>query len=331
MLIQRHPTHGQSGTRRARARRVVRSAALGATTLLFAACGGDETRDPRAVAAVLPTHQASDAADEIARNAAEAIIIDGCVRQHDFDPPAPPSVADFSADVRAPTVKSTPYGPATVEDFMQAVAVGKNPGRFAGNKTPLAQADRRQTRYTGSLTVTEQERYTEVLWGDTNDPKANVELKGPGLDGGRAAIGGCAGVAYKTLYGDARRWAVTRELATTLPTEVKRRVTDSGEYRAALGRWRECVRGRGLPVKSIDTAGRLAVGQSQRNARRIAEIVIECRTSARLDEATSAKEKKVATELIATYEGEVLGYLEMRRRGSAKARTVLEQGARESQ
>lgn len=331
MLIERHPTLDQSGTRRAQARRAARLVALGSTTLLLAACGGDEPGDPRAVAAILPTSQASDVADETARNAAEAIIIDRCVREQGFDPPPPPTLADFSSDVQAPTVRSTPYGPTTVEAFMQAVAIGKNPKRFAGNGTSLAEADKRNTSYTGSLSVTDQERYTEVLWGDSNDPKAMVELKGPGLDGGQAAIGGCAGLAYKALYEDPRRWVLSREIATTLPTEVKRRVTDSSEYRGALNTWRECVRGRGLPVKSIDTAGRLAVSQPNRKAREIAKIVIACRKKADFDGVAAAKEKSVAADLVATYEGDILGYLEMRRQGSAKARTVLERGAQQSQ
>jgi hypothetical protein len=298
--------------------------AVGAMVAL-AACGSDPA-DPRTVSAILPTQQSGDGTDEAARNAAEAAVSDRCVRRHGFKPPAPPTVADFSADARAPTVESAPYGPATVEDFLRAVDVAHNTRAYAGGTT-LAAADARLTAYTRSLPIIEQERYTTVVFGDETDPKDKVDLRGPGSGGGIASIGGCLGVAYKTLYGDPARWVIARELMGSLPREVRRRVEESETYRAATDDWRACVRGRGIAVRSFRTAAKLAVHASDRQARMIARAVIECRRQAGIDAVARSEERTVAQDVAHEYESDLLGYLEMRQRANTKARAVLEQAA----
>jgi hypothetical protein len=298
---------------------------LSTIAAVLASCG-DEPADPRAVSAILPTRQASDVADEVVRNAAEATITDRCVRRHGFRPPSPPTVTDFSADAAAPTVQSSPYGPTTSEAFLQAVNVARNPGAYTHGGTSLAEVDANINKFTRSLGVLQQERYTAVVFGDENDPKAKVDLRGPGAGGGIAAIGGCLGVAYKTLYGSPAKWVIARELMGSLPRLVRRRVTDSEDYRAALSRWRACVRQRGIAAMSFTTAGKIAAQASPEKARAIAQTVTECRAQAGIDDIVRQEERKSAESVVKDYESDLLGYLEMVRRGTDKAREVLAQG-----
>ena len=293
-----------------------------------AACGGSDSAgmpgssDERAIEAVLPTHPAIDAADENARSAAESLLTDRCVREAGFDPPPAPTVADFAASSRAADVKPMPYGPATTTDFMHALDVAKHPGRYSGDDTSLAAADKRITTWAMSLSPADQTRYTATVWGSDDDPAAHVDLKAS--EGGTSAIGGCMGRAYRKLYGNPAQWVIARDAVSALPVQVRREVVDTTEYRDAQTRWAKCVADAGLGVKDWDEAGKLARSGTRKEAVHIAQVTVECRQSAKLDQSIAAVQRRIASKTVERFESDVLAYAELAARGTEQARTVLE-------
>ncbi|MEA2493966.1 MAG: hypothetical protein QOJ29_1877 [Thermoleophilaceae bacterium] len=77
---------------------------------------------------------------------------------------------------------------------------------------------------------------------------------------------------------------------------------------------------------SFTTAGKIAAQASPEKARAIAQTVTECRAQAGIEDIVRKEERKSAESVVKDYESDLLGYLEMVRRGTEKAREVLAQG-----
>jgi hypothetical protein len=85
-----------------------------------------------------------------------------------------------------------------------------------------------------------------ALFGDGHN---QVVFATPGGGQGGTSVGGCNGEAIRAVIGpDVKRWVVASSVVSMLDGGVSQRVMAKPEYRAALARWRACVRRAGYPA-----------------------------------------------------------------------------------
>lgn len=264
----------------------------------------------------LATHSGTWPTTERTLMSAEVRLVRACMQEKGFrypapDPPARAAPEDESAAVELADRSRTGYG------------ISEAPSQAPGPGSPSVD------RYYRTLSAARQRGFDQALNGP---PDKKVTVSGTDWGEVRVATAGCGAESRSRLAGSPALWARITYVPEKYDNELGQRVTSAPAYLRAMGEWRSCMAGRGLPYGSPEQAQgalrkeRQAAGSADVFRRREIAVAVadgECALRAHLP----AVSLRVQRELVSTLsrgEQRTLADLAAHREAALRrARTVL--------
>lgn len=264
----------------------------------------------------LATHSGTWPTTERTLMSAEVRLVRACMQEKGFrypapDPPARAAPEDERAAVELADRSRTGYG------------ISQPPSQATGPGS--ASVD----RYYRTLSAARQRGFDQALNGP---PDKKVTVSGTDWGEVRVATAGCDAESRSRLAGSPALWARITYVPERYDNELGRRVTSAPAYLRAMGEWRSCMAGRGLPYGSPEQAQgalrkeRQAAGSADVFRRREIAVAVadgECALRAHLP-AVSLRVQRDLVSTLSQGEQRTLADLAAHREAALRrARTVL--------
>ncbi|GAA4234121.1 hypothetical protein GCM10022254_38260 [Actinomadura meridiana] len=184
-------------------------------------------------------------------------------------------------------------------------------------------------RYLDSLSKAEQARWQRTYIGD-DTKKINVTMP----DGSTVSTGsdGCVTEARRTLYGDISKYLRVYMVAVNYTGEAYRLTIGDPAYTAAVGRWKQCMTGRGYHFDSPKAAYEATdeeyeKAEDKAKARRqeiaVAMADAECNRQVGLSKLQHEIQQKNEEAMAKKYQADILAYRELEKTALAHAKKLV--------